>query len=40
MEVLEVVEVAMNNKAGCKEKHPHMQMDEHCEFQKSLFSSK
>jgi len=32
VEVLEVVEVAMNNKAGCKEKHPHMQMDEHYEI--------
>ena len=32
MEVLEVVEIAMKNRNGCKEKYPHMQMDEHCEF--------
>ena len=37
MEVLEVVEIAMNNRNGCKEKYPHMQMDEHCEFQNQLF---
>ena len=37
MEVLEVVEIAMNNRNGCKEKYPHMQMDEHCKFQNQLF---
>jgi len=31
-EVLDVVEIAMNNRNGCKEKYPHMQMDEHYEI--------
>jgi len=31
-EVLEVVEIAMNNRNGCKEKYPHLQMDEHYEI--------
>jgi len=31
-ELLEVVEIAMNNRNGCKEKYPHLQMDEHYEI--------
>ena len=27
---IDTVEIVMNNKDGC-EKHPHMDMDEHCE---------